>query len=221
MRSPDAARREQRSRLATSPGGKRRQGFLIWVGATTFVAGAAILAISLAPMWGVGPNTATVAPPPAAQSSSAEDIAAQRAAEAATSALDRPVNGVAFTMQVPALQYNATVVEGVDTAALDKGPGHYPTTAWPGHAGIVGIAAHNVYWLGFSRLEPGDQVEITTRRATFVYEVTAIKITDPNDRTVLVPSPDYRLVLTTCYPLWAGVLATQRLVFFARQTGTR
>jgi sortase (surface protein transpeptidase) len=35
---------------------------------------------------------------------------------------------------------------------------------------------------------------------------------------VLVSTPEHHLALTTCYPLWAGAFATQRLIFFASQT---
>ena len=130
---------------------------------------------------------------------------------------DRPVNGVAFSMNIPALGYRATVLEGVDYGILNRGPGHYPTTSWPGQQGTVGIAAHNVYWMSFAQLKPGDVVEIQTRRGLFIYRITGSRVTEPTDRTVLVNSAEHRLALTTCYPLWAGAFATQRLIFFATQ----
>ena len=40
---------------------------------------------------------------------------------------------------------------------------------------------------------------------------------NPDDRTVLVPTGTPSLVLTTCWPLWAGNLANQRLAIFAQQ----
>jgi sortase A len=124
---------------------------------------------------------------------------------------------VAFSMNIPALGYRATVLEGVDYGVLNRGPGHYPTTSWPGQQGTVGIAAHNVYWLSFAQLKSGDLVEIQTRRGLFIYRITGSRVTEPTDRTVLVNSTEHRLALTTCYPLWAGAFATQRLVFFATQ----
>ena len=56
-------------------------------------------------------------------------------------------------------------------------------------------------------------------RGLFSYRITGSEVTDPNDRTILVPSTEHRLVLTTCWPLWAGAFATQRLIFFAVQMG--
>ena len=38
-----------------------------------------------------------------------------------------------------------------------------------------------------------------------------------DDRSILVHTLGPRLTLTTCWPLWAGQFATQRLVFLADQ----
>jgi LPXTG-site transpeptidase (sortase) family protein len=127
--------------------------------------------------------------------------------------------GFVFVMSVPALGYRSGVLEGVQRSVLDRGPGHYPTTPWPGQPGNVGVAAHNTYWLSFSRLKAGDRVEIRTPGGLYVYEITGSRVVGANDRTVLVQTADHRLTLTTCYPLWAGAFATQRLVFTAREIG--
>lgn len=140
---------------------------------------------------------------------------------AATSPPDGPRGGVAFTMRIPAIGYAATVREGITANDLENGPGHYPRTAWPGRAGTVGIAAHNVYWLAFVRLQPGDLVEIQTARSLFEYQITGTRITGPDDRSVLTSSYQHRLALTTCYPLWAGALATRRFVVFGREIDGR
>ena len=205
--------------------GRRRVARTILAGgATAFVAGAGILAGSLAaPMLGIGGETVTEAAPipisaPVTSSdglSGLTDVTSR--AEAAL--IDRPVDGVAFHMAIPAIAYSATVYEGVSLPTLEKGPGHYPTTAWPGHSGNVGIAAHNVYWLSFSRLKAGDTVELQTRRGLFVYKVTGSKIVEPDDQTALLPAVDGRLTLTTCWPLWAGAFATKRLIFSAVAVG--
>jgi sortase (surface protein transpeptidase) len=52
--------------------------------------------------------------------------------------------------------------------------------------------------------------------------VTGSKVVNPNDRTVVVAhAAGYNLVLTTCWPLWAGAFATQRYVIFAQQYSPR
>jgi sortase A len=132
--------------------------------------------------------------------------------------LKRPLHGVDFAIHVPKLHYFAAVKEGTDANTLYDSPGHYPQTPWPGDPGMVGVAAHNVFWINFPRLARGDEVEIDTRYGTFRYRVTGARIVNPNDRTVLIPDADgYHLTLTTCWPLWAGAFATQRYVIFTDQ----
>jgi sortase A len=128
-----------------------------------------------------------------------------------------PVDGVDFAIRVPKIGYYAAVQEGVETNNLASGPGHYPTTPWPGQAGNVGVAAHNTYWIAFGDLKPGDEIDLETRYGTYRYAVTGTRIVWPNDRTALVRTPDKELTLTTCWPLWAGAFATQRLIISARQ----
>jgi LPXTG-site transpeptidase (sortase) family protein len=192
-------------------------------GALAVLAGLALLAASLSPMFGVGSETATVAQPmQPLQSSQFGGLGGSATGDLDSSvafAVDRPVNGVAFTMRVPALDYSAKVYEGTDEKTLLRGPGHYPTSAWPGRNGNVGVAAHNVYWLSFARLKAGDRVELQTRHGMFVYAITGSRVVQASDRTVLAPSADHRLTLTTCSPLWAGAFATKRLVFFATEIG--
>ncbi len=123
----------------------------------------------------------------------------------------------AFAIRVPKIGYYAAVREGVSLSVLATGPGHYPTTAMPGHPGLVAIAAHNTFWIPFGRLGAGDSVILETRAGTFSYRITGTRIVNPDDGTVLAQTPDPRLVLTTCWPLWAGNLAPQRLAIFAQQ----
>lgn len=132
--------------------------------------------------------------------------------------LEQPVKGVDFAIRVPKLGYYAAVKEGIDSGALYAGPGHYPTTMWPGDPGTVGVAAHNMYWINFPQLKPGDEVDLITRYGLFRYRMTGSQIVEPNNRTVLVPNSDgYHLTLTTCWPTWAGVFSTQRYVIFTVQ----
>ena len=132
--------------------------------------------------------------------------------------LQHPVNGVDFVIHVPRLKYTAAVKEGISSTVLYDSPGHYPQTPWPGDPGMVGVAAHNVYWINFPQLQKGDEIDIDTRYGTFKYHITYELIVNPDNRTVLVPdAPGYHLTLTTCWPLWAGAFANQRYVIFSDQ----
>lgn len=133
-------------------------------------------------------------------------------------ALKQPAGGVDFAIRIPKLDYYAAVKEGIEAGILYSGPGHYPTTMWPGDPGTIGVAAHNVYWINFPELTKGDEIDIETRYGTYRYRMTGSVVVNPDNRTVLVPNSDgYHLALTTCWPLWAGAFATQRYVILAEQ----
>lgn len=220
--------RRNRSSLAVAERRRWWAKIAVAAGSIALVVGLTLLLTSLAPMFIQRSDSATVVAPIAGPKASSlgplvavapspslpgpkPDTIAQRS--------DTPVDGASFDMRIPVLGYSAMVYQGVSLNILARGPGHYPTTAWPGHPGNVGVAAHNVYWLSLNRLKPGDRVEIETQHGLYSYEITGSKITDPNDRSVLAATSDDRLTLTTCYPLWAGALATQRLIFFANEIG--
>jgi len=132
--------------------------------------------------------------------------------------LRQPVNGVDFAISIPKLGYFAAVKEGVSSGVLYSGPGHYPGTPWPGQPGMVGVAAHNVYWENFPDLKPGDEIDLQTRYGNYRYRVTGSRIVNPSDQSVMIPNAaGFHLTLTTCWPLWAGAFATQRYVIFTDQ----
>jgi LPXTG-site transpeptidase (sortase) family protein len=132
-----------------------------------------------------------------------------------------PASGLLFAIRVPKIGYYAAVQQGVSLNILYAGPGHYPQTVLPGEVGTVGVAAHNTYWIKFGNLTAGDQIQLQTRTQTYSYTITGTQVVQPSDVAVLNPKPGrYQLVMTTCWPLWAGALAQQRLVFFATQNGT-
>jgi sortase A len=133
-------------------------------------------------------------------------------------ALKQPKDGIDFAIRVPKLNYFAAVKEGIDSGVLYSGPGRYPSTMWPGDQGMVGVAAHNVYWINFPQLSTGDEVDIETRYGLYRYRVTGSQVVNPDNRTIIVPHSDgYNLTLTTCWPIWAGAFAKQRYVIFAEQ----
>lgn len=160
-------------------------------------------------------ETATV---PAPAAGSASDL--MNGAGPAAQLTDGPVNGVDFEIMIPSLGYRATVLEGTGDGVLAQGPGHYVSTAWPGQTGNVGVAAHNTYWMALGNLRPGDRVDVQGHHGLFTYAIRSITIVNPDDRTVLAPTDDHRLTMTTCYPLWAGAWATQRMIFTAFQVDT-
>ena len=166
--------------------------------------------------WSSGVASTLPSPPfieePSASPTVLDTPAATPTPHASAAALD-----ALFAIRVPKIGYYAAVRQGVSLNILATGPGHYPTTAMPGQPGLVAIAAHNTFWIPFGQLGAGDSVILETRAGTYSYRITGTRIVNPDDTGVLVQTSDPRLVLTTCWPLWAGALATQRLAIFAQQ----
>lgn len=130
-------------------------------------------------------------------------------------------DGVAL-IQIPKIGVERVVVEGIGIEDLKRGPGHYPGTSFPGEKGNVVISGHRTtYGAPFYRLDelqPGDEIRLTDRLDRLsVYKVTEQKIVRPTDLTVVVPSDDARLTLTTCNPRFS---AKQRLIIVASLVGS-
>jgi sortase A len=109
------------------------------------------------------------------------------------------------------------VVQGTDTASLQKGPGHYPATSLPGLGQTVAIAGHRTTYLApfrhIDELKPGDQIVLRMPYGEFTYIVQFHRIVLPTALWVTKNVGYDRLVLSACNPLYS---AAQRIVVFAR-----
>lgn len=125
-----------------------------------------------------------------------------------------PPGGALDHLVIPAIGVDRYVVEGVQEQDLQMGPGHYPGTPLPGHAGNVAIAGHRTtYGAPFFRLNDlhkGDLIYLTDLSGTtWVYSVERQWVVSPSDVGVIDPTRGDDLTLTTCNPrFWA----TTRLV---------
>jgi sortase A len=133
---------------------------------------------------------------------------------AATAETGQPIGRI----EAPAMDgLNAVVVQGTDTASLQRGPGHYPETPFPGQGGTVGIAGHRTTYLAPFRhidsIEAGDPIVLKMPYGTFEYRVEKTTIVDPSDVGVVKKVGYERLVLSACHPLYS---AEQRYIVFAR-----
>jgi sortase A len=111
------------------------------------------------------------------------------------------------------------LVEGTDTASLQKGPGHYVNTPIPGQPGTVAIAGHRTTYLApfrhIDEIQDGDEIRIEMPYAGFTYRVEKHEIVDPGDVDIIKPVGYPRLVLTACHPPYS---AAQRYAIFAKLT---
>ena len=145
-------------------------------------------------------------------------------------------------IEIPDVEVNKVVVEGVKVEDLRNGPGHYRATVFPGQEGNAGIAGHRTtYGAPFNRIDelvPGDEITVTTVQGTHVYRVMPISeaygperlgtlsdfqipegdedlghiIVGPEATWVLGDFGDNRLTLTACHPKFS---ARQRIIVAA------
>jgi sortase A len=127
-------------------------------------------------------------------------------------------NGEAIgRLRIESIDLDVIAVEGTDTASLQKGPGHYPQTPFPGQGGTTAIAGHRTTYLApfrhLDQLGRGDEVEIEMPYANFVYRVQKTRVVDDSAVNIIHQVGYERLVLTACHPLYS---AAQRIAVFAR-----
>jgi sortase A len=119
-------------------------------------------------------------------------------------------------IQIPEIDLDMVVVQGTDTASLQKGPGHYPDTAFPGQGQTVAIAGHRTTYLApfrhIDQIDDGDRITLEMPYGTFTYEVSKHRVVDPDQVGIVRDVGQERLVLTACHPVYS---AAQRWAVFA------
>jgi sortase A len=118
---------------------------------------------------------------------------------------------------IPTIAASYLVVQGTDEGSLQKGPGHYASSALPGLGQTVAIAGHRTTYLAPFRhidaLRRGDQIVVRMPYGRFVYTVQYHRIVSPTAWWITRDTGYDRLVLSACNPLYS---AAQRIVVFAR-----
>jgi sortase A len=119
-------------------------------------------------------------------------------------------------INIPEVDLDMVVVQGTDTASLQKGPGHYPDTAFPGQGRTVAIAGHRTTYLApfrhIDQIDDGDRITLEMPYGTFTYEVSKHRVVDPDQVGIVRDVGHERLVLTACHPVYS---AAQRWAVFA------
>jgi len=108
-------------------------------------------------------------------------------------------------IRIPALDIDVVVVEGITASALRAGAGHYPKTSLPCEGGNVAIAGHRTTFGrpfgNLDQLKTGDTVELETPVGACMYQITKDPfVTELTELSVIEPTPDKTLTLTTCHP---------------------
>jgi sortase A len=117
------------------------------------------------------------------------------------------------------LGLDEVVVEGVDEAALNAGPGHVPGSAMPGATGNSIISGHrDRHFRRLDGLKIGDTIVTETSQKRSTWAVSSIRIVD-KDAPALFHTADTRLTLTTCWPIRYLGTAPERMIVVARRIG--
>ena len=128
-------------------------------------------------------------------------------------ALSHEVPPTLAILRIPRLNLEVPVYDGTSDAVLDLAAGRIEDTALPGTPGNVGIAAHRD---GFFRvlkdLKEGDALVLDTPSATEQYRVEWIRITTPDDVSVIDATPGPAVTLVGCYPFYYTGPAPQRFI---------
>ena len=123
-------------------------------------------------------------------------------------------------IRIPKIKVDKAIVQGVSLKDLKKGPGHYPTTPMPGQPGNAAIAGHRTTYgapfFELNELDKGDTIFVTTAQGAFEYRVREQRVVRPTEVSVLDPTADNRLTLTTCEPRYS---AAKRLIVVADLVG--
>ena len=116
-------------------------------------------------------------------------------------------------LRIPRLNLEVPVYDGTTDAVLDLAAGRIEDTALPGTPGNVGIAAHrDGYFRVLKDIKEGDALVLDTPVATEQFRVQWIKITTPEDVSVIDPTPAAAVTLVGCYPFYHVGSAPKRFI---------
>jgi len=105
------------------------------------------------------------------------------------------------------------VLEGTSDVTLNRGVGHIEETAMPGTGGNSGIAGHrDGFFRGLKDVGLGDAIELETLHGKQIYRIERAWIVNPEDVSVLDPTPEDSITLVTCYPFYFVGSAPQRYI---------
>jgi sortase A len=105
------------------------------------------------------------------------------------------------------------VLEGTDSATLDKSIAHVEETAMPGEYGNIGIAGHrNTHFKKMEWIRRGDELILKNAEDQYRYLVESIGLVTPDKVDVLDASLGPAITIVTCFPFEYVGNAPQRFI---------
>ena len=127
------------------------------------------------------------------------------------------VGDVIGSLSIPRIKSFEAIIEGTGEKELKRGVGHYVGSVIPGVSDNSVLAGHrDSVFRRLGEVKIGDLITVKNDYGTFVYKVHKIRIVNANDRTVIVPTKDAVLTLSTCYPFRFIGNAPKRYIVQAR-----
>ena len=112
--------------------------------------------------------------------------------------LDKSIIGM---MKISSFDKLLPIREGITETILKKGVGLDMETPMIGSKGNSVFYGHReeIFW-NLKHVEVGELITIETLDTTLTYEITEIKIVNPDDEWIYEPSEQSTITLVTCYP---------------------
>ena len=118
-------------------------------------------------------------------------------------------------LSIQSVGFSAIVTEGADSGILSAGPGHDDRTGYPGEGRLIVIGNHNGFSFSWDGVHTGDVITVEMAYGRYRYKVVKRSIVDGDEAVLSEAPPGEVLDVSTCWPLWQGAFARQRLVFTA------
>jgi sortase A len=118
-------------------------------------------------------------------------------------------------LEIPSIALDEIVVEGVEEASLNAGPGHLRGSALPGEAGNAVISAHrDRHFRELDKVTIGDSIVTEMGQYRVMWKVVSKRVVAAN-APALFQTRDPALTLTTCWPVRFLGPAPDRLLITA------
>jgi sortase A len=117
----------------------------------------------------------------------------------------------------PAIKLRSVVVEGTSSKELAKGPGHYPSSPFPGQAGISQIfgrsATFGSPFASIGSLHPGDAIDVTTGQGVFGFSVLDVRRPGDPIPSTLGTNPSSLTLVTSTGSGWRSGWAPTQVMY--------
>lgn len=122
-------------------------------------------------------------------------------------------------LEIDKIDGELPIVEGTDPDDLEKGVGHYKGSFYPDENGQIVLSGHrDTVFRRAGELEIGDELKIVLPYGEFSYQITATKIVEADDQSIItLDDTQEELILTTCYPFRFVGNAPQRYIIYAKR----